>query len=289
MRQTKSGGDKDQPLGRTRTDPSTASWCDPIGRTYVPPYFTFGLFLATLFGMSEDRAPTSIIVPVWNGASVLPECLRAVYDHSGPDLPEVIAVDNASTDGSADLIAQDFPAVNLIRQPFNLGFAGGVNAGIEAAGGDLFVLLNQDCIVEPGWLAALQAGLLSDPTAAIAGATIFDAGGALNHAGAVIQMPLAFSRHLTTITDRPQRMDCVTGAVFAIRRTAWVDLGALDDEFYPAYYEETDYCYRARCRGLSVLYVPAAPRSPFAEQPCLAGRPAAPLGPAASLPLPFCG
>jgi len=208
--------------------------------------------------MSEDRARTSIIIPVWNGAAVLPACLRAVYDHSDPDLPEVVAVDNASSDGSADRIAQDFPAVRLIRQPFNLGFAGGVNAGMEAAAGDLFVLLNQDCMVEPGWLAALHAGFSSDPSAAIAGATIFDASGAVNHAGAVLEMPLAFSHHFTTITEQPRPVDYVTGALFAIRRTAWVDLGALDDEFYPAYFEEADYCYRARRRGLSVLYVPAA-------------------------------
>ena len=113
-------------------------------------------------------------------------------------------------------------------------------------------------MVETGWLDALQAGLRSDAGAAIAGVTILDAGGAVSHAGAVVQMPLGFTEHFTTITDGPRRVDYVTGAVFAIRRTAWADLGALDDEYYPAYYEETDYCYRARGRGLGVLYVPAA-------------------------------
>ncbi|NIV29072.1 MAG: glycosyltransferase, partial [Anaerolineae bacterium] len=81
----------------------------------------------------------SIVIPVWNGGSVVSDCLDAIYAHCGDELLEVICVDNASRDDSATLIADRFPQVRLIRQPVNLGFAGGVNAGIQMAQGDVFI------------------------------------------------------------------------------------------------------------------------------------------------------
>ncbi len=101
----------------------------------------------------------TVIIPIWRGAPVIAGCLDAVYRHSGPALHEVICVDNASPDGAGDLVAARFPAARLLRQPVNLGFAGGVNVGIANATGDLFVLVNQDCVPGPGWLDALRAGL----------------------------------------------------------------------------------------------------------------------------------
>lgn len=194
------------------------------------------------------------------------DCLAALYAHSGAQLHAVIAVDNASADESVARIQHDFPGVQLVRSSFNLGFAGGVNLGIATtfaasagrAGEELVVLLNQDCLVDAGWLDALCAGLASDPQAAIGGCTIYNADGTVNHAGAALEMPLAYSRHFTTPATAPQRVEYVTGAVFAIRRAAWQALGPLDDDFYPAYYEEADYCYRATSQGWGVLYVPGA-------------------------------
>jgi hypothetical protein len=142
-----------------------------------------------------------------------------------------------------------------------LGFGGGINLGVQAAlagPAELFVLLNQDCLVEPGWLDALCQGLDADPEAAIGGCTLLNADGSVNHAGAQIAMPSAYSHHLTTVPAVPTRMEYVTGAAFAIRRAAWGAIGAFDADFYPAYYEEADYCYRARQRNWGVLYVPAA-------------------------------
>ncbi len=199
-----------------------------------------------------------MVIPVWNGGEVIAGCLDALYAHSGPRLAGVIAVDNGSPDDSAAQIARSYPQVQLLRSGFNLGFAGGVNLGIQAAGSEDVVLLNQDCLVEAGWLEALCAGLAGDAQAAIAGCTILNADGTVNHAGAQLEMPLAYSHHLTTVTEQPTRVEYVTGAVFAIRRRAWEALGPLDADYYPAYYEEADYCWRARRHGWSVLYVPQA-------------------------------
>jgi len=194
----------------------------------------------------------SVIIPVWNGADVLAECLNAVLEHSDPSQTQVICVDNASTDGSAVLIQESFPHIHLLSQPVNLGFAGGVNAGMEAAQGELFVLLNQDCIVAPGWLDSLSATFAAHHTCGIAGAVIEDAEGTINHAGALITRPLAYGRHLQQIPTHDTPVDYVTGAIFAIRRSVWEQIGGLDEDFYPAYYEESDYCYRARRHGAEI-------------------------------------
>jgi GT2 family glycosyltransferase len=216
--------------------------------------------------MAQTNPPvslaTTVVIPVWNGAAVIQECLAALYANSGPRLHAVVAVDNGSADDSAACIEGAFPQVQLLRSTFNLGFAGGVNLGIAAALADpapeLVVLLNQDCLVDPGWLDALGDALAGDPQAVIGGCTIYNADHTVNHAGARIELPLAYARHLTTPAPAPARVEYVTGAVFAIRRAAWAALGPLDEDFYPAYYEEADYCYRAARHGWGVLYAPAA-------------------------------
>ncbi|MCS6827520.1 MAG: glycosyltransferase family 2 protein [Caldilinea sp.] len=193
---------------------------------------------------------TSIIIPVWNGEAVLAECLRAVFMHAGKHALEVICVDNASIDGSAALIRSQFPEVKLLSQPVNLGFAGGVNVGMAAASGDVFVLLNQDCLVAPGWLDGLHATFREQANSGIVGAVLEDANGAINHAGAFITRPFGYGRHHTETPTSDSVAEYVTGALFAIRRATWETIGGMDEEFYPAYYEESDYCYRARRRGI---------------------------------------
>lgn len=192
----------------------------------------------------------SIIIPVWNGSDVLTECLNAVLEHSDSSHTEVICVDNASSDESAALLRDSFPQVKLLPQPVNLGFSGGVNAGMTAAQGELLILLNQDCIVAPGWLESLSATFATNQACGIVGAVIVDADGMINHAGAFITQPLGYGRHLLQVPEHDAPVDYVTGAIFAIRRSALEKIGGLDEDFYPAYYEESDYCYRARRHGI---------------------------------------
>ncbi|MBN1658378.1 MAG: glycosyltransferase [Anaerolineae bacterium] len=201
----------------------------------------------------------NVVIPVWNGADVIAGCLDAVHTHSGQHQPEVVCVDNDSRDGSARLIEEAYPWVRLIRQPVNLGFAGGVNAGIEASGGDLFVLLNQDCIVRPGWLDALCAAFNAAPALGVAGCTILKADGSVDHTGAQVRRPDAAGVHRTyTSAEGWTAVDYVTGAAMAIRRSTWEAVGRFDEGFYPAYYEDADYCYRARRHGFLVGCVPGA-------------------------------
>ena len=141
----------------------------------------------------------------------------------------------------------------------NLGFAGGVNVRIDAATGDVLVLLNQDCVVERGWLEQMAAAFETDPRIGIVGVTVYDADGSLNHAGAEIVRPEGHSRHLTEIrASEPYAVDYVTGAAYAVSRAAWAAVGRFDDGYFPAYFEEADYCYRARRAGFETVYAPEA-------------------------------
>lgn len=223
------------------------------------PIDVYVLCVVKRFGECEqDMTSASVVIPVWNGADVIEACLHAVYTHSGAGLHEVICVDNASGDDSAQVIQQAFPQVRLLQQPVNLGFAGGVNAGMRAAAGDVIVLLNQDCLVQPGWLDALLEALDRHPDWGIVGATICTPDGQIHHAGARIQFPSALGVHDTQAHAEERTVDYVTGAVFALRRDVWRVVGALDEGFYPAYYEESDYCYRARRHGYLIGYAPKA-------------------------------
>ena len=198
----------------------------------------------------------SIIIPVWNGRSVIESCLESVYKQSGSLLHELICVDNASADESATLIIENFPQVTLLRQPINLGFAGGVNVGLHAATGDLMVLLNQDCLVHAGYLEALVTAVTENPKIGVVGAQIYNEDKSINHLGAILERPLAYGTHLTNQDEYSDRtIDYVTGALFGITRTAWNSIGDFDDEFYPAYYEEVDYCLRAKLNGFDLQVV----------------------------------
>src|SRR5690349_5225770 len=113
----------------------------------------------------------SIIVVSWNGMRHLPACLAALE----PQLPpgaELVLVDNGSSDGMAAWARQTYPHARVIALPENLGFAGGVNAGLRAARGELLMLLNDDAFAEPGFVAALLAALEHDPGLGAAGAVL---------------------------------------------------------------------------------------------------------------------
>jgi GT2 family glycosyltransferase len=176
---------------------------------------------------------------------------------------EVIVVDNGSTDGSPDFVAKNFPQVQLIRNARNLGFAIGVNIGIKAAIGDVIVLLNQDTVVQEGWLKALVEALWADGKVGIAGCKLlYPDGKTIQHAGGTVEYPSGLALHYGYREkdegqwDEPRDVDYVTGAAMAIRRDVLERVGLFDEGFSPAYFEDIDICYRAREKGFLVRYVP---------------------------------
>jgi GT2 family glycosyltransferase len=205
----------------------------------------------------------SVIILAWNGERFLEPCLAALLAQADKEA-EIIVVDNGSRDNSGTLAEQHGPRVRLIRNGYNLGFAGGNNVGLRAATGEAVVLLNQDTVVQPGWLSAL-ASTFADSAIGIVGCkALYPDGRTLQHAGARVHPGNAYTEHIgsgepdTGQYDRLADVDYVTGAAFAIHRRALERLGGLDEGFYPAYYEEIDYCYRARRAGFRVVYQPQA-------------------------------
>ena len=203
---------------------------------------------------------STIVIPLWNGAGVIDACLTALIALPNSDV-EIIVVDNASGDGSADLVAQRFPQVTLIRNERNLGFGAACNIGLRQGRGDILVVLNQDTEVERGWLNGLEQALISGADVGIAGSKAFYADGAIQHAGATLD-PQVGGRHFGHgEADRGQHdalrdVDFVSGVSLAMTRRALTVTNGFDEGFAVAYFEDVDLCYRVRAAGMRVLYTP---------------------------------
>jgi len=106
----------------------------------------------------------SVVIPTWNGRKLLHLPLDSLRAQTHRDF-EVILVDDASTDGTAEFVASSWPEVRLVRLEANRGFPGAVNAGIRAATGEAVALLNNDAAADPGWLEQMESALASQPEA----------------------------------------------------------------------------------------------------------------------------
>jgi GT2 family glycosyltransferase len=204
------------------------------------------------------------IVVAYNGGGALMRCVRALCASHYRHL-EVVVVDNSSTDGSTAGI--ESAGVTVLHLPTNRGFAGGVNAGIhhhvrEHGPADVYALVNQDCIVAPGWLGAFVVTLLADRRTGVVGARLYaEDGRTLQHAGARVAAN-GLTQHIgrgevgASLYRERTDVDYVTGALCAFTYETWCRHGPLDERFFPAYYEEVDFCLRCRRAGQRVVYVP---------------------------------
>jgi GT2 family glycosyltransferase len=228
----------------------------------------------------SGRPWASVIIPVWNGRSYLPDCLDALLRQE-PAGFEVIAVDNASADGSGDLIAalcagEHYAGVRLIRNRENRGFAGACNAGLRAATGEVLVLLNQDTRVYEGWLKALVEACRAPEIGVVGAKALYPDEKTVQHAGGSVEWPLGLAAHYGYgQPDSPEwslsrQVDFVTGAAMAVRRDVLDQVGLLDEGFWPGYYEDVDFCFRVREAGYEVWYAPEA-RLIHAESTALGG------------------
>ncbi len=204
----------------------------------------------------------------YNGRRYVRACLESVLKLRYRPF-EVWVIDNASTDGSADLISRDFPSVRLFRNEVNLGFSLAYNQGFEralAGGFDFVWLLNNDTVVDAGALAALMEVAKSNDRIGILGPKIYlaDRPDTLWFAGGRVSLATGIVRHYGLRQrdrgqhDRIRDVDYVTGAAMAVRRDVLERLHGFDPAFSPAYGEDADLCLRARKAGFRVVYVPAA-------------------------------
>lgn len=202
----------------------------------------------------------SIIIVNYNANEKLLRCLESVLSSLLRDC-EVLVVDNNSSDGIADRIEADFPAVRLIRSQTNLGFGGGNNLAAREARGKYLVFLNPDTLVQEGWLEALLAPFDSDAQVGLVTSKILLAddperintcGNAVHFTGLTLCRGLGQPREAF---GEKQEVDAVSGAAFAIRFELFETLNGFDEDTF-LYMEDTDLSWRARLAGWCCLYAP---------------------------------
>lgn len=210
---------------------------------------------------------TSIVILNWNGAAMLRRFLPSVLECSGE--AQVVVADNGSTDESLQVLEHEFPRVQVIRMARNLGFAEGYNEALRQVQADVYVLLNSDVRVTPGWLAPLLGCLERHPEVAALQPKIRCewAPGQFEYAGAAggfidsLGYPYCRGRVMGTVEADKGQYDSVlpifwaTGAALVIRSADYWQAGGLDGRFF-AHQEEIDLCWRLRSRGRGILCVP---------------------------------
>lgn len=204
----------------------------------------------------------SVIIVNYNGRCHLPRCLDSLLS-DGITNVEIIVVDNASSDGSDDLVAHDYPQVRLIRSRENLGFGGANNLAASQAQGRYLAFLNPDTVVTTGWLDALITALEEQPQAGLATSQILllDQPGRVNAAGNEMHLSgLTLCRGLGDAAgcwQQGDRVTAVSGAAFVMRRSLFAELNGFDADYF-MYFEDTDLSLRARLLGYDCRYVPGS-------------------------------
>jgi len=218
----------------------------------------------------------SVILVNWNTRQILQDCLESIYRETAGVSFEVFVVDNASGDGSAQMVRQRFPQVRLIENDVNRGFAAANNQAIARASGDYILLLNSDTIVLDNALAKTLRVARRHPETGIVGCRVLNADRTLQPscfmAPSLLNLLLLttylsrlfkrnrfFGRERMTWWDRTDQrpVEVVTGCFMLIRRQVIHDIGLLDEDFF-MYGEETDFCWRAGQAGWQLLFTPEA-------------------------------
>ena len=215
----------------------------------------------------------SVVIISFNTRDLLRECLQTVLREQGVSF-EVIVVDNASRDGSLEMVLREFPTVLAIPVSANLGFAAANNVAFQRARGRHVVLLNSDAFLTPGTLSKSVALMDASPDTGLAGGRLAGRDGCwqpsarlfpsllndfLSLTGLAARFPRSrfFGRADRTWASQmePTETDWVPGAYSIIRRDALEQVGHFDESFF-LYYEEVDLCRRLKSAGFKVRYWP---------------------------------
>lgn len=215
--------------------------------------------------MTKESTPsTAVIIPNWNGKDDLPACLDSLLQQS--IAATIIVVENGSTDGSLEFLTKNYPNITTLPQKKNLGFAGGVNVGIQHAmrqGFQYIALLNNDAVVERDWLQQLVNALEKDSKIGIATCKFIHADKKhLDSTGDLyttwgLPFPRGREEPLSNQYDKDVYVFGASGGASLYRTALFREIGLFDETFF-AYYEDVDLSFRAQLAGWKVLYVPQA-------------------------------
>jgi hypothetical protein len=218
----------------------------------------------------------SVIIVNWNTRDILRNCLLSIYEQTNEIDFEVIVVDNASTDGSVEMVKRDFPHSSLIENVGNRGFAAANNQGLKIAKGPYILLLNSDTVVLDGAIQKTVAFAKQHPEAAVIGCKVLNPDRSLQPTcfmfPSLLNMFLSstymyklfpkskfFGREQMTWWNRNdvREVDVVTGCFMLVKKKAIEQVGMMDEQFF-MYAEETDWCYRLKKAGWKLLFTPDA-------------------------------
>ena len=216
--------------------------------------------------MTPPTPDLSIIIVNWNTRQLLLDCLRSLETPPPQHQLEVIVVDNASRDDSVVAVRAAFPAVRVIENAANRGFAAANNQAIAQSSGRYVLLLNSDTVVTPGALDGLVAFADAHPDVGVVGAQLLNGDGTLQPSWAAypnLRSEL-FGKNLRvrspyaeTAAGIAYAVDWIGGAALLARRAAIEQAGLLDEHYF-MYSEETDWCYRIKQCGWEICYLPTA-------------------------------
>src|ERR1044071_7080013 len=218
----------------------------------------------------------SIIIVNWNTRDITRDCLRSIGEHVGGMAYEVIVVDNASSDGSAEMIRAEFPDVRLIANDDNLGFGRANNQAMRVARGDFFFLLNSDTVIFDDAVQRLVKFIADDLQIGIAGCKLLFEDRTLQ--GSCSRFPsirCALLEDLMLYKLLPRRLqgewllggywphdhardvDAVWGAAMQVRREVFEQTGGFDERIF-MYGEDLEWCRRVRDYGWGIAFTPEA-------------------------------
>ena len=195
----------------------------------------------------------SLIVVAYNSAALLPDFFAAIQETRDANY-ELLVVDNASSDGTARLVAERYPWARLLASAENAGFGRACNQGARAARGELLVFLNPDVIVTPDWLAILARHMREHPDAGIICPTTLNADERprTNDQRPFREETPGPSSLVFGLSSGVADTAAVPGCAMMVRRAAWQQLGGFDERFF-LYWEDTELCWRAWLLGWRVL------------------------------------
>ena len=214
----------------------------------------------TDFPMTENPH-VSIVIPVYNKWNYTAACLHSLLEFKGKYTFEVIVVDDQSSDETAEQLA-GIKGLTHLRNDENLGFVGSCNRGARHARGEYLVLLNNDTQVLDGWLDELIDTFAREPRAGLVGARLVYPDGSLQESGGIIfKDGSGWNYGREQQAENPEYLylreaDYCSGACITLKTKYFLDLGAFDERYAPAYYEDTDLAFRVRESGFKVLVQP---------------------------------
>lgn len=222
--------------------------------------------------LQRERKSISVVIVVWNAKKYVLECLESLREHCANTYREVIVVDNASTDGTPDLIEKLFPESTLIRNQQNLGFATANNIGISLCSGDYICLVNSDVKFRDDCLVQMVRYMAENPDVAMLGPRMLWPDGRVrrstmrfptvwnmfSHAAGLhvlFKRSSVFAGQLMSDFDHQstREVEVLNGWFVMVRRTALQKVGPMDPSFF-MYGEDIDWCYRFRQAGERLVF-----------------------------------